>query len=109
MTIRLADTGCYIEYDLFGQAQHPLNHKMKYSLSDWQRVEGIKQLIDQGYLNRILISHDVFHKIALRHYGGFGYDHIPTTVAHLMRMKGISLEQIHTILVVNPKNMLQFA
>jgi phosphotriesterase-related protein len=108
MTLRLAETGCYIEYDLFGQSQHPLSHKMKYSLSDWQRVEGIKQLIDHGYLRQLLLSHDVFHKIALRNYGGFGYDHIPTTIVNLMRMKGISEEQIQTLLVENPKHMLQF-
>jgi phosphotriesterase-related protein len=108
MTLELAQTGCYIEYDLFGQAQHPLSHKMKYSLSDWQRVEGIKQLIDHGFLHKLLISHDVFHKIALRRYGGFGYDHIPTTVANLMRMNEISEEQIKTVLIDNPKKMLQF-
>jgi phosphotriesterase-related protein len=108
MTLELAEIGCYIEYDLFGQVQRPLNHKMKYSLSDWQRVEGIKNLIDQGYLHRLLISHDVFHKIALRHYGGFGYDYILTTVVNLMRMNEISEDQIHSLLIKNPKKMLQF-
>jgi phosphotriesterase-related protein len=108
MTLELASTGCYIEYDLFGQAQRPLSHKMKYSLSDWQRVEGIKKLIDHGYLHQLLISHDVFHKIALQHYGGFGYDYILTTVVDLMRLNEIYEEQIHSLLIKNPKKMLQF-
>jgi phosphotriesterase-related protein len=108
MILELAKTGCYVEFDLFGQAQRPLKHKMKYSLSDWQRVEGIKNLIDHGFLQRLLISHDVFHKIALRHYGGFGYDYILTTVVNLMRLNEISEEQIHSLLIKNPKKMLQF-
>jgi phosphotriesterase-related protein len=60
-------------------------------------------------LHQILISHDVFNKTDLRHYGGFGYDHVLTTVVPLMRMKGITDEQIQVILVKNPWHMLQFA
>ena len=107
-TIELAETGCYVEYDLFGQAQRPLSYEMLHSLSDWQRVDGIKQLIDQGFLDQLLISHDVFHKIALRHYGGYGFDHIPVNVVNLMRMKNITEAQIQTILVDNTRKMLQF-
>jgi phosphotriesterase-related protein len=107
-TVELAETGCYVEYDLFGQAQRPLSYEMLHSLSDWQRVEGIKQLIDQGFLDQLLISHDVFHKIAQRHYGGYGFDHIPINIVNLMRMKDITEKQIQAILVDNPKKMLRF-
>jgi phosphotriesterase-related protein len=106
--LELAETGCYLEYDLFGQAQRPLNYKMKYSLSDWQRVQGIKKLTDHGFIEQLLISHDVFNKIALRFYGGFGYDYIPTTVVKLMRHAEIPDKQINTILKENPKKMLKF-
>jgi phosphotriesterase-related protein len=110
LTLELAETGCYIEYDSFGKAQNPIKlpKKIIYGLSDWERIGCIKHLIDHGYLQQILISHDVFNKTDLRHYGGFGYDHILTTVVPLMRMKGITDEQIHIILEKNPERLLQF-
>ena len=111
LTLELAGTGCFIEYDSFGNAQNPIKlpNKIMYGLSDWERLGCIKHLIDHGYLHQILISHDVFNKTDLRHYGGFGYDHILTTVVPLMRMRGITDEQIEVILVKNPKHMFQFA
>ncbi|MHA2428663.1 MAG: phosphotriesterase family protein [Candidatus Hermodarchaeia archaeon] len=111
LTLKLADTGCYLEYDTFGTAQNAIRlpNTNTYSLSDWERIECIKELIDHGHAQQLLISQDVFNKINLRRYGGYGYDHILTTIVPLMRMIGISNEQIHTILVENPKRMLQFA
>jgi phosphotriesterase-related protein len=110
LTLELAETGCYIEYDSFGNAQNPIKlpNKIIYGLSDWERIGCIKHLIDQGYLDQLLISHDVFNKTDLRHFGGFGYDHILTTIVPLMRMKGITDEQIQHMLEKNPKRMLQF-
>lgn len=64
------------------------------------------QLIDEGYLKQILISHDNAVKHTLRCYGGWGYDHILTNIVPLMRLKGMSDEQIHTVLVENPKRVL---
>ena len=110
LTLELAETGCYIEYDSFGNAQNPIKlpNKIIYGLSDWERIGCIKHLIDQGYLHQLLISHDVFNKTDLRHFGGFGYDHILTTIVPLMRMKGITDAQIQHMLEKNPKQMLQF-
>ena len=109
-TIELAETGCYIEYDSFGNYQNPINlpEKTFYSLNDWQRIECIKELIDQGFLNQLILSHDVFNKTDLRCYGGFGYDHIHETVVPLMHMNGITDAEINAMLVDNPKHFLQF-
>jgi phosphotriesterase-related protein len=111
LTLELAETGCIIEYDSFGNVQNPINlpNKIMYGLSDWERIGCIKHLIDHGYLHQVLVSHDVFNKTDLRHYGGPGYDHLLTTVVPLMHMKGITDEQIHVIFEKNPEHMLQFA
>jgi phosphotriesterase-related protein len=111
LTMELAETGCYIEYDSFGNYQNPIvvPEKTFYALSDWQRIGCIKELIDNGYLDQLLISHDIFNKTDLRRYGGFGYDHIHVTVVPLMRMYGITDEEIHSMLVDNPRRILQFA
>lgn len=110
LTIELAKTGCYIEYDSFGNYQTPLvlPEKTFYALSDWQRIECIKELINEGFLDRLLISHDVFHKTDLRRYGGYGYDHIHKTVIPMMRMNGLTDDMIHAMLVENPKRFLTF-
>jgi phosphotriesterase-related protein len=65
-------------------------------------------MIDHGYLHRLLISHDVFHKTDLQRYGGFGYNHIHSTVIALMRLNGVTENEIHSLLVENPKRFLQF-
>ena len=109
-TAELAETGCYIEYDSFGNYQNLINQPEKtfYALDDWQRIQCIGGLIDQGFLNQILISHDVFNKTDLRCFGGFGYDHIHETVIPLMHMNGITDDEINAMLVDNPRRLLQF-
>jgi len=110
LTVELANTGCYIDYDSFGNYQNPiiLPEKTFYALNDWQRILCIKELIGKGYLNQLLIAHDIFNKTDLKHYGGFGYDHIHTTVIPMMRMNGIKEVEIDKMLVENPKRFFQF-
>jgi phosphotriesterase-related protein len=104
---QLAETGCYLEYDIFGWEGYHTYHSVDLP-NDNHRVNEIIQLIDQGYLNQLLISQDIAWKSRLRSYGGHGYDHILRNVVPLMRLKGMSEEQIRTILVENPKRLLQF-
>lgn len=107
---KLAETGCYLEYDNFGLEDCcGLNVVLPDVPNDAQRITEIMQLIEEGYLNQILVSHDNAVKHTLRCYGGWGYDHILTNIVPLMRLKGMSDEQIHTVLVENPKRVLPFA
>ncbi len=118
-TIRkIADAGCYIEFDTFGAPVLPLTTTEAHRLgrrgllgrrSEVDRINAIKCLIDDGYLNHILISHDVAMKIHYVAYGGAGYAHILRNVVPWMRLAGISDEQIHTMMVENPKRVLSFA
>ena len=110
LTLELARTGCYIEYDSFGNFPNPivLPEKTFFALSDWQRIECLQEFIDHGYLDRLLISHDIFNKTDLHRYGGFGYDYIHETVIPMMHMNGVSDEEVHAMLVENPKRFLQF-
>ncbi len=104
LTIELAKTGCFIDYDSFGNYQNPivLPEKTFYALDDWQRIQCIREMINAGYRDRLLVAHDVFNKTDLRKYGGFGYDHIHQTVFPLMKMNGLSDEDIQALLVDNP-------
>jgi len=117
MRVELAKTGCYLEYDSFGfEGYHPVRHVLSEENpvkcdipNDAGRVNEIIALIEEGFINQILVSADHCTKDRLWHYGGPGYAHILENVVPLiMRDKGMTEEQIHTILVENPKRLLQF-
>ena len=105
---RLAETGCYLEYDMFGHdGSLPVMTPFDMA-NDAARVNQIIELIAGGYLNQILISHDAFLKVDFSRYGGCGYSYIFETVIPMMRKKGISESQIHAITVENPGRALAF-
>ena len=105
----LAETGCYLEYDFFGgYLFNPPSWRSGPRPCDRERIEQIFELIHQGYLKQILISHDLGTKARLVRYGGGGYAHILRNIVPQMLIHGITREEIHTIMVENPKRMLQF-
>ncbi len=108
----LADRGCYLEYDLFGS--HIFNPiELGYGRQprpcDRERIEQIIEMIEKGYLDKILISHDTCMKIKLTRFGGCGYHHILRNIVPHMRVLGVSEEQVSIIMVENPKRLLEFA
>lgn len=102
----LADAGCYVEFDLFGQESSYYSLAPIDMPNDATRVDHILDLIERGHLEQILISQDICHKTKLHRYGGEGYTHILRHVLPLMRRKGLSEEQIHTITIENPRRAL---
>ncbi len=106
---RIASSGCYLEWDLFG------NEGSYYPLaeidmpSDAQRLDFIKRAADAGYSDRIVTGHDIAHKHRLVRYGGHGYGHILENIVPKMRRKGFSDDVIRAITVDNPARILAFA
>ena len=104
----LAQSGCYLEYDLFGY------ESSFYPLSDFampndaQRMDFIQLLIDEGYTDRVVIAHDICSKHRLAKYGGHGYNHILQNIVPRMRRRGFSEEQICSIISLNPARALAF-
>ncbi|MCH9037152.1 MAG: aryldialkylphosphatase, partial [Chloroflexi bacterium] len=105
---QLAETGCYIEYDLFG------SESTHYPLSpidmpnDGKRLDYILHLRDEGRLDQVLMAHDICYKTRLTRYGGHGYAHILENVVPIMRRKGLSPEEISHIFVDNTARALAF-
>lgn len=106
---RLADTGCYIEYDLFGNesSYYPPNPKVDMP-SDAQRMDLVKWHFERGEGDRLLISHDIAHKTRLREYGGLGYDHITTNLVPRFLCRGFDRKQVDRLLVDNPADAFCF-
>ncbi|WP_436935699.1 phosphotriesterase family protein [Halovenus marina] len=103
----LADRGAFVEYDLWGNEKYYTAHYDKKP-SDPARIEAASELVDDGYADSLLFSHDVAFKDQLTKYGGFGYGHILENIVPMLREAGISRETIDTILEDNPGDALEF-
>ncbi len=100
----LAKRGAYIVYDQFGMEL--MTYEGTFLPSDEMRIRTVLEQIRRGNLEHILLSHDVAFKICLTRWGGFGYAHILENIVPRLRQKGLSQEQIDTILIENPKRFL---
>jgi phosphotriesterase-related protein len=100
----LADRGAFLEYDMIGmdffyadqQAQSPC---------DEENAIAICKLVEDGYLNSVLMSQDVFLKMMLTRYGGFGYGYILKHFVPRLKRHGLSQASIDNILIDNPRRV----
>jgi len=106
---KIADSGCYLEYDLWGEeGYYPESLSVTDVLNDTQRISQIKDLASHGYLKQILISHDICYKCRYKMHGGHGYDHIMSNAVPAMRRREFSKEMIDDLLLNNPKEFFSF-
>jgi phosphotriesterase-related protein len=109
---KLLRTGGVIEYDLWGWEGHFPSYWTAEDFldipNDTQRIYEVRQLIEEGYIDQILISHDICCKSRRVRYGGWGYSHILNYVVPMMLQRGMTREQIDRIMVENPKRLLCF-
>jgi phosphotriesterase-related protein len=99
---KLAATGCYLEFDLFGIESAYYPWSPIDMPNDATRLDYIIQLGERGHAAQLLLSHDIDMKPRLRKYGGEGYAHLLQNVRPLMRRKGMSDAEIRTLLEENP-------
>ena len=100
--------GCTAEYALFGFETtgfyyRPLGITIP---SDAQRLDQLRALIDAGFLNQLLMSHDICFKHRLHKYGGQGYDHLLVNTLPWMRQRGFTAAEIETLTVHNPRRLI---
>jgi phosphotriesterase-related protein len=103
--MRLADAGSFLGMDRFG---------VEAVLSTEERVDTIVELVRRGYTDRITISHD-----AACHIDWFGavdraalaprwnFRHISEDVLPALLAKGVSKDDVDTILRVNPRRYFE--
>lgn len=106
--LKLAETGCVIEYDFFGIESSYYPFQDIDLPNDGSRLKWLRLLIDDGHLSQILISQDICTKTRLTRYGGHGYRHIFRNVVPMMQKRGFTEKQIEAILVNNPQRLLTF-
>ena len=106
--LRLAETGCVIEYDFFGIETSYYWFSGVELPTDYMRLAYIRVLIERGLAGQVVVSHDICTKTRMVTYGGHGYGHMFRNVVPLMRDKGFTADEIDTILVGNPRRLLSF-
>ncbi len=107
--IELARTGCYLEFDLFGQeSSYYAADPHAVRPNDGTRIDWLMALAEAGLADRLLIAQDICQKVDLRRFGGPGYTHILEAAMPLMRVKGMGEELITMITRSNPASALTF-
>jgi len=97
----LADRGAFLEYDMIGMDYFYADQQAQ-SPCDEENAIAIRSLIDDGYLNSILLSQDVFLKMMLTRHGGFGYGYILKHFVPRLKRHGIEQTAIDRLMVENP-------
>jgi phosphotriesterase-related protein len=109
---QMLQKGCVLEYDLWGWEGHFPSYWTADDYmdlpNDTQRIHEIRQHIEEGYLDQIVMSHDICAKTRRARYGGWGYAHILNYVVPMMRQRDITQEQIDAIIMANPRRLLTF-
>jgi phosphotriesterase-related protein len=98
VSIGLDMFGVELYYDSLMGEQH-LPH-------DTDREYILLQLLERGYENQIVLGQDVYCKIQLRRYGGYGYGHLFSHIVPSLEHQGVNKETMRRLVVENPKRLL---
>ena len=100
----VASRGAFIEYDMLGMDYWYADQQVQCP-SDEDNARAIAGLIDAGFGDRLLLSQDVFLKMMLTHYGGFGYAYVLRHFVPRLKRHGVSDDNIRAMLVDNPRSI----
>ncbi len=91
----IAEKGVYMEVDNIGY----LDYQPEYV-----RADNVASLVKEGFVDRVLLSEDICMLNHLQYTGGKGYAYIFDVFLPLLKERGVTDEQIHQMMVVNPSN-----
>ena len=95
--VALATAGVFVQFD-------NIRRSTPYDLDC--RVRFVVSLVRKGFLDQILLSHDVCKRAHLNISGGGGFDFVPTDFSAALRSAGLGAEEINHMLVDNPRRAL---
>jgi phosphotriesterase-related protein len=102
----LAARGAFIEYDMIGMDFFYADQLVQCP-SDEEAARAIVKLVEAGYTDRILLSHDVFLKMMLTRYGGNGYAYIPRHFLPRLRRHGLNEAILNQMMQDNPRSVFR--
>lgn len=89
----IAAKGVYLEVDNIGYLDYQ---------PEWVRADNVAALIREGFGDRVLLSEDICTLKHLKYLGGKGYGYLLEVFIPMLKERGITDEQIHQLLVINP-------
>ena len=105
--LSLLRRGLTIEYDEFGYES--TNRAWdRSSIQDVQRVRDIARLAEAGFLQQLVLAHDMSFKRMFAANGGWGFAHLLERVWDGFRWAGMSERDIETMFVDTPRRLLTF-
>ena len=66
----------------------------------------MSELAEAGYLDQILLSHDICLRVHLQAYGGSGYSYVLRRFIPTLEVNGFSEADVRTLVVDNPRRAL---
>ena len=98
---RIARRGAHVSFDRMGSLPEMSGFHRNRILSN------IRKLIDDGHLEKIVLSHDVCYADDLTVYGGFGYAWLLVEGQEMLEREiGLTEDQWQQIMVETPKRIL---
>jgi len=104
----LADRGAFLEYDMIGMDYYYADQRAQ-SPSDEENARAIVRLVEKGYGERLLLSQDVFLKMMLTRFGGFGYGYILRHFVPRLKRHGLDQATIDLLMTANPRRVFSAA
>lgn len=105
-----AQRGVFVELDTFGMEQWAtsaeINGAFPRRSTDHDRCDMLEELLHAGYLEQVLISHDICMKPQFTQYGGWGLTHLAKNVLPRLRARGFSEHELKQIRELNPMRAL---
>jgi phosphotriesterase-related protein len=95
----IAKRGAFLGFDTVG-------HRL--AQGDAKKVNLIKEVLDAGYEDHVLLSSDFAAEPETKFNGGAGYSSVTAVFVPKLRYAGVSEATLHKILVDNPKRFLAF-
>ena len=102
----IAARGAFVEYDGFGKDGWYMDPLSSWLPHDTDRLAAVVAMLSAGFIDRLLLACDVYSRMQLTSYGGWGYEHLPRHVAPALRHLGVSTGEVERILVENPRRLL---
>ncbi len=93
----IARRGAFVSFDRMGTT----------NLYEQERnLHLIKEMVDAGLINHVVLSQDVCYRTDYVAYGGKGYAYVPTDLREDLSGIGVTEEQYHQMTVENPRRAL---
>ncbi len=93
----IARRGAWVQYDCI---------RGRVPLVPERRVRYLLEARRRGFLDRVLLSHDVCALSMLRAYGGTGYDYLPRDFMGLLRERGFLEEELLGLVIEQPRQAM---